>query len=262
MSYTASMQNTNTTYSPSDTAVSTAGFSPDPVSARQAEDSLITVPLRTFAPRILINKPENLTGSLIYTIVFLIIFAIIRLRGKNLFSLLLNVVFKKKKFEIILNEGITQNLIYYFLSLLLSFSVLAVALNYITARNLHLEPIGYIFGYLLSWHLFLICIVRLCSWTFNARPAGEEVIVNLWAYHIIGGLLISPFVLAVFFVKAFAVQLLIKIILICLILFYLVKFIRWMEILLAYRFSIFYMILYLCALEVIPLAVLFKTLSE
>ena len=33
----------------------------------------------------------------------------------------MNVVAKKKKYEIVLNEGITQNLVYYFLSLFLSF---------------------------------------------------------------------------------------------------------------------------------------------
>ncbi|MDE5639228.1 MAG: DUF4271 domain-containing protein, partial [Odoribacter sp.] len=76
-------------------------------------------------PKILLNKTENLTGSLIYSIVFLIIFAVIRLRGKNLFSLLLHVVAKKKRYEIILNEGIIQNLVYYFLSLFLSFSILS-----------------------------------------------------------------------------------------------------------------------------------------
>ncbi len=47
------------------------------------EDTVIVVPLKEFAPRILLHKPENLTGSLIYTIVFLIIFAVIRLRGKK-----------------------------------------------------------------------------------------------------------------------------------------------------------------------------------
>lgn len=253
------MQNTNITYSLSDSS-QFPQTDPCQLTTHPVADSMITVPLKSFAPRILLHKRENLTGSLIYMIVFLILFAIIRLRGKNLFSLLLNVVIKKKKFEIILNDGITQNLIYYFLSLSLSFSVLSIAVSYLTWHTLRPEYTLYIFAYLTAWHLFFLFTVSLCSWTFNARPAGEEAIVNIWAYHIMAGLILSPFVLALFFVKIFAVQLLIKIILICLILFYLVKFIRWTEILFAYRVSIFYMILYLCALEVIPLLILYKTL--
>lgn len=262
MSYTGSMQNTSTTYSlynssatPGNTVSSDCN-----TTSLQREDTIIHIPLKSFAPRILLHKPENLTGSLIYTILFLIIFAVIRLRGKNLFSLLLNVVVKKKKYEIILNEGITQNLIYYFLSLFLSFSILAVALTYLTKQEFNIHQIFSILLYLTGWHLFFLCILRLCSWTFNTRSIGEEAVVNLWSFHIIEGLLLSPFVLATFFVKTFAIQLLIKIIVICLILFYLVKFIRWIEILLAYRVPIFYMILYLCALEVIPLLVLYKML--
>ena len=105
------MQNTSIKYSLYNTSsgdtAATSGLIPP-------EDTVIIVPLRDFAPRILLHKPENLAGSLIYTIIFLIIFAVIRLRGKNLFSLLMNVVAKKKKYEIVLNEGITQNLVYYF----------------------------------------------------------------------------------------------------------------------------------------------------
>ena len=62
------------------------------------EDTVIVVPLKEFAPRILLHKPENLTGSLIYTIVFLIIFAVILLRGNNLLPLLMSVVAIKKKY--------------------------------------------------------------------------------------------------------------------------------------------------------------------
>lgn len=257
---TGLMQNTSTIYSPCKISDGDSLASGDSIAALSPEDTVVLVPLKDFAPKILLNKPENLTGSLIYTIIFLIIFAVIRLRGKNLFPLLFQVVAKKKRYEIILNEGIVQNLVYYLLSLFLSFSILSIALTYLTRHNFDLHQILYILGFLTGWHLLLICMLRLCSWIFNAKAAGEEGIVNLWVYHIVGGLLISPFVLASFFVKAFAVQTMMKIIVMCLILFYLVKFTRWVGILFAYKVPIFYMILYLCALEVIPLLVLYKLL--
>ena len=82
MSCTGLMQNTSITYSLYNTSsgdtAATSGLIPP-------EDTLIIVPLRDFAPRILLHKPENLAGSLIYTIIFLIIFAVIRLRGKICF---------------------------------------------------------------------------------------------------------------------------------------------------------------------------------
>ena len=85
---------------------------------------------------------------------------------------------------------------------------------------------------------------------------ADEVIVNLWTYNILSGLLISPFVIAIFFVKSFAVIPLLKIV--GAILLMIVKIIRWIEILITHRVSILYMILYLCALEIMPLLVLYK----
>ena len=101
-------------------------------------------------------------------------------------------------------------------------------------------------------------IVRLFGWTFNAKNMADEVIVNLWTYNILSGLLISPFVIAIFFVKSFAVIPLLKIVIFGAILLMIVKIIRWIEILITHRVSILYMILYLCALEIMPLLVLYK----
>ena len=64
--------------------------------------------------------------------------------------------------------------------------------------------------------------------------------------------------LAIFFVKSFAVIPLLKIVIFGAILLMIVKIIRWIEILITHRVSILYMILYLCALEIMPLLVLYK----
>lgn len=252
------MQNTSTTYSLCDTLA----WDPAAFCDTVPEETVIVVPLKDLAPRIPLHKPERQTGSLIYTVAFLIVFAVIRLRGKNLFPLLTNVIANKKKYEMVLNEGITQNLVYYFLSLFLSFSVLSIAFTYLTRQDFDLHRILCILLYLIGWHLFFICVLRLCSWIFDFRGAREECVVNLWAYHIAGGLVIAPFVLAAFFVKPFAIPLIIKITAVCLILFCLFKFIRWIKILLAYNVPIFYMILYLCTLEVMPWLVLYKLLAQ
>lgn len=228
------------------------------ISQKEIQDTVIYLPLKTFNPILPLNKPGHVAGSLIYTLFFLSIFAFLRIRSKGLFSLMLNVLVKRKKYELILNEGISSNLGYYILALFLSFSILATGIEYFSFHDFYLKPIFSIFCFLLLYHLCILCIVHLLAWTFNIRNIKEEVIVNLWTFNILIGLFISPLVLSLFFVKLFALPLLVKIITICLVMFYLVKLVRWLEILFAYKVSILYMILYLCALEVIPILMLYK----
>lgn len=257
MSYIVSMQNTDTTYIPSDEF----SFHENPCWITQTKnDSLICIPLKTSVPIVPLNKTRHTAGCLLYAVVFLIIFAFLRIRGKGLINIWLQILAKKKKFEIVLNDGITPNLVYYLLSLSLSFSAIAIGIDYLVYARLEIEHILYIFIALSLYHIILIFIIYFIGWTFNRHHASEEIIINLWVYHILAGLSISPFILALFFVKIFAIPLLLKMTTICLILFYLVKFTRWLKILYAHRVSIFYMILYLCALEVIPLLILYKLL--
>lgn len=218
----------------------------------------ICSPITVNLPYTKLNSNSDLIGDLLFTIIFMIVFAFIRLRGKDLFYNLLNVLIKRKKAEIILNEGISSNLVCYILSLFLSFSTLSVCLSFLSYQNFLTLHSLYFLGGLLLYHFVLLIIVRLLGWTFNAKNTADEVIVNLWTYHIIIGLLISPFVISIFFVQNFAVVPLLKIVVFSLTLLMIVKIIRWIEILFAHRVSILYMILYLCALEIMPLLVLYK----
>ena len=104
-------------------------------------------------------------------------------------------------------------------------------------------------------------IIFFFSWLSGYSDMADEVIVNLWTYNILSGLLISPFVIAIFFVKSFAVIPLLKIVIFGAILLMIVKIIRWIEILITHRVSILYMILYLCGLEILPILVLYKLLG-
>lgn len=205
-----------------------------------------------------LRKNEHLLSNLLFTIAFLAIFAFIRLRGKDLFYNLLNILIKRKKAEIILNEGISSNLICYILSLCLSFSILSIYITYLAWGDFISLYSLYLFGGFLLYHFFLLLLIRLLGWTFNARNTADEVIINLWTYNILTGLLVSPFVIAIFFVKSFAVLALLKMVIFSLILFMIVKIVRWIEILSVHRVLILYMILYLCALEIMPLLILYK----
>lgn len=218
----------------------------------------ICSPSEQILPYSYLQGNENLLGNLLFTIIFLILFALIRLRGKDLFNNLLNVLIKRKKAEIIQNEGITSNLFSYILSLVLSFSILTICITSFASMPFFSWTSLYISGGLLLYHFSLLMLIHLLGWSFNAKALANEFTVNVWTYHILIGLLISPFVIAIFFVKSFAVLPLLNIASFCLIIFIIIKIIRWIEILFLHRVSILYMILYLCAFEFMPLLILYK----
>lgn len=208
-----------------------------------------------------LKNNHQLIGDLIFTLLFVIIFSFIRLRGKNLFYHLLLIVVKRKKAEIILNEGISPNIVYYMLSLILSVSIFSVFISYLASgEHLNIYTL-YLFAGLLTYHFLLLLLVRLLGWTFNQKPLADEVTVHFWTFHIIMGLLISPFIIASFYVHNFAATQLLKIVILSTSLLLIVKIVRWLEILFSYRVSILYMILYLCTLEIMPLLILYKLVA-
>lgn len=232
----------------------------NPVSYRPdlATDSLISEKVDTFHPLITQKTEHDYLGSIAYMTGFLIIFAFIRLRGKNLLSVLMQVMIQRKKTELILNEGIMSNLINYTLALTLSFSSFAIATVYLLTEEFTLLYIAIVFGILFCYHFLKLSLISFLGWTFNYTHTADEVISNQWTFNIMSGILISPLIIAIFFVQIFAIPLILKITVICTVLFYLWRFIRWIEILFSHNISILYMILYLCAVEVMPLLVLYK----
>ncbi|MFR4038793.1 MAG: DUF4271 domain-containing protein [Butyricimonas faecalis] len=99
------------------------------------------------------------------------------------------------------------------------------------------------------------------GWTFNGRHCASEIILNLCTSANVVGLSISPFVLALFYVQAVAVDMLLYVILGIGIIILIFRFIRLIKILYGYRVSILYMILYLCGFEILPILVLYKLLG-
>ena len=214
-----------------------------------------------YLPSVPLKTNNNLWGNLLFTVLFMILFAFVRLRGKDLFYNLFNILIKRKKVEIILNEGISSNLICYVLSLVLSYSVLSALITYIIHQEFLTISSFYIFTGLFLYHFLLLLLVRLLGWTFDAKVVADEVMVNIWTYHISTGLWVAPFIIASFFIQKFAVVSLLKLVIASILFLLIVKIIRWIEILFSHRVSILYMILYLCALEIMPLLILFKVVA-
>ncbi len=125
------------------------------------------MPAGRFLPSTQLEHNKDLFGNVLFTVGFLIIFAFVRLRGKDLFYNLLNTLLKRKKAEIILNEGISSNLICYILSLCLSFSIISIGIVYIIEGNFINLFTLYLFIGLFLYHFLLLLIVRLFGWTFK-----------------------------------------------------------------------------------------------
>lgn len=208
-----------------------------------------------------INSYPYSKSDFLYTVCFIILLTIIRLKGKNFFQDIFQLFIKRRMGESTPYEAIFSNFTCYILSLFSSFSILsgcisiAVHDQFITLNTL------YYFAALIGYHISLLIIIQILAWTFNARIVAQEVIINLWVFHIGMGLLISPCVLAFFYIPDFASDWLLKIVIFGLSLLSIVKLLRWIEILYAHKVSIFYLILYLCTLEIMPLLFLYKVVS-
>lgn len=205
---------------------------------------------------------DFMSGMLLYTIIFLGLLAFIRLRGKGMFSSLFSFFFKQKNQEKIYTEGLRPNYFFLFLTFCLSASVLSIFFVYVIRRDVIFDDTVLVFTLFAGYHLFLIGFIRLLGWTFNARHCAKEMVTNLWVYNTVIGLMISPFVIALFYVRPTSVQPLIYFIFTIFSIYLIFRFIRLIKILFEYRVSILYMILYLCALEILPFLVLYKMLEE
>lgn len=205
---------------------------------------------------------DFMSGVLLYTIIFLGLLAFIRLRGKGLFSGLFGFFFKQKNQEKVYTEGLRPNYFFLFITFCLSASVLSIFLVYLINGDFIFDDSVLVFAFLAGYHLLLIGFIRLLGWTFNARFCAKEMVTNLWVYNTVIGLMISPFVIALFYVRPTSVQPLIYLIFTIFSIYLIFRFIRLIKILFEYRVSILYMILYLCALEILPFLVIYKILEE
>ncbi|MDR0982085.1 MAG: DUF4271 domain-containing protein [Culturomica sp.] len=224
-------------------------------------NEIIIIPMNERMPWYSIKKNEHLYDNLIYVIIFLTLFAFIRIRGQ-FFMLWTKSIVSIKKTALIISEGMISDSFYYILAASLSFSVISTVISYLFFERINFEITFYIFSILWIWQIISLIIVRLCGWIFNRSKVAKEAIVNIWIFNIMTGIIISPLLFALFFVKQFAVATLIKIIITLVIVLCLMRIIRWCKIFLANKVSIFYMILYLCTLEVFPIMVFYKMLKE
>lgn len=239
------MQNTNTTFSPFECG--------------QTDTFEICSPHISVLPYTELPQNEFFTGNLIFIVILLIFLAFIRLQGNNIISQLLLLLFKRKKVELILSEEISHNLFYHVALLLFSTAIVTGFISLLMQEtNLFTLSNIYLWGYLLLYHISLLWIFQLLGWTFNGKSIANECMINLWVFHVDFGIVLLPFLVVLLLAPHFSTTSVCEIALLTIGFLIITKIIRWIQILISHKVSILYMILYLCALEIAPLLILYK----
>jgi len=103
-------------------------------------------------------------------------------------------------------------------------------------------------------------VIRGLGYIFKGKNESKEYLFTVFLYNKNLGLFLFPIIIALPFVQAHAVIWLINIGLLMVFFFFILRIVRGLKILLRKHVSIFYMILYLCALEIFPLLMIYKLL--
>lgn len=109
-------------------------------------------------------------------------------------------------------------------------------------------------------YLGKIIVIRGLGYVFKGTNESKEYLFTTFIYNKNLGLFLFPVIIALPFVQSFAVEWLMYIGVFMIIFFYVLRISRGLKILFRKHVSIFYMILYLCALEIFPLLMIYKLL--
>ncbi|WP_372640836.1 DUF4271 domain-containing protein [Ancylomarina sp.] len=117
-----------------------------------------------------------------------------------------------------------------------------------------------IFIVILLLYLGKVVVIRSLGYVFKGSNESKEYVFTTFLYNKNLGLFLFPVIIALPFVQAHAVVWLMYIGVFMIFFFFILRIARGLKILLRKHVSIFYMILYLCALEIFPLLMIYKLL--
>ena len=109
-------------------------------------------------------------------------------------------------------------------------------------------------------YLGKIIVIKSLGYIFKGTKESKEYQFTIFLYNKNLGLFLFPVIIALPFVQAYAVEGLIYTGVVMVLFFYVLRIYRGLKILFRKHVSLFYMILYLCALEILPLLMIYKLL--
>ena len=135
-----------------------------------------------------------------------------------------------------------------------------IQMNFLSHLN-KFSLFGYCLGILFLLYLGKIIALKTFGYIFNASKESNEYIHNIFIYNKNLGMFLFPIVTGASFMAQYAVPLLLNTGLFIALVFFIFRIVRGIKILFRKHVSIFYMILYLCALEILPLLMIYKLLK-
>ena len=155
-----------------------------------------------------------------------------------------------------------------FMNLLFFVNVALYIIQYYTnlVSTNHIENGFRFFGYsllgLMGLYAGKFIVIRSIGYIFNGIKESREYWHSVFIYNKNLGMFLLPITLSVPFIAQHAISLLLNAGLGIALIFYLLRLARGLRILFRKHVSIFYMILYLCALEILPLLMIYKLLKS
>lgn len=147
----------------------------------------------------------------------------------------------------------------------LSLGLFIVAVNAGLQSQLHISVEQYLKTSLIVAALFIskILFIRFISFVFELNRLMREYVAVLYLVYFNSMFFLLPFLLAVVFVPTHYFKIILILFSVLASMLFVYRFLRTAIRLFGnHRFSLFYLILYLCALEVAPILILVKTLSD
>ncbi len=150
----------------------------------------------------------------------------------------------------------------YFLSLAFSFLIISVGTSFCIRYKLDFRTSIKLFIGLTGYHFSLILILKWIGWTFESENGIKTLYTFRIKFNIYMGFILAPLVILMFLLPPELNSVLIRIGIFLSIISLLYCYFWCVRLLFICRFSIFYIILYLCALEIAPILIIGKFLHK
>ncbi|MFW5819782.1 MAG: DUF4271 domain-containing protein [Bacteroidota bacterium] len=214
-----------------------------------------------------INRTLTPDWVLYFSVAFLIVLAWLRLIYSkfivNIFKSALNYQLAIKIFNA---PGIIQKKIFSFLNVLYYLTTgifLYLVLDYFRYYPFELQGLNLLLAvtaFLLSYSIFRFMVMKVTGYLFNRQKLISEAIFHNLLYNKIIGIVIIPFILLLAYTQGIFQDISLSLGLFLLLALNIMRILRLIIFFLKSIVFIFYFILYLCTLEIIPLLVIVKLL--
>ncbi|MDR2414647.1 MAG: DUF4271 domain-containing protein [Odoribacteraceae bacterium] len=233
--------------------------------AMNAVDSLVRSARGEYIEALPVAREElyigMISGTLLCVVAYFALLVMLQLWGRGILTAIFSLFFQGKDSEQLTVKKIASNPFSLFHALFLSFCSLALLVVFLAVGELSPPDLLLYLCFLFMAHFLLLGLVAILGWMFRAREIAREVSIHLWIYNAVPGILLSPAIFSLYYAPPPLDEALLFLIAILFSLYAISRWTRWMKILFKRGVSTFYLILYLCALEILPLLVLYKILT-